>query len=37
MVQRYNPNVAGSHILSDIKNVDGDKIKIGCRHETFSW
>ena len=28
MVQIYNPNVVGKHILIDIKNVDGDKLKL---------
>ena len=27
MVQIYNPNVVGKHILIDIKNVDSDKLK----------
>ena len=28
MVQIYNPNVVGKHILIDIKNVDSDKLKL---------
>jgi hypothetical protein len=28
MVQIYNPNAVGKHILIDIKNVDGDEIKL---------
>jgi S-adenosylmethionine/arginine decarboxylase-like enzyme len=28
MVQIYNPNVVGKHILIDIKNVDSDKLKV---------
>ena len=27
MVQMYNPNVVGKHIVLDIKNVDIDKLK----------
>jgi hypothetical protein len=28
MVQIYNPNVVGKHILIDIKNVNSDKLKL---------
>ena len=28
MVQIYNPNVVGKHILIDIKNVDSNKLKL---------
>ena len=28
MVQIYNPNVVGKHILIDIKNVDSEKLKL---------
>jgi S-adenosylmethionine/arginine decarboxylase-like enzyme len=28
MVQIYNPNVVGKHILIDIKNVKSDKLKL---------
>ncbi len=28
MVQIYNPNVIGKHILIDIKNVNSDKLKM---------
>ena len=28
MVQIYNPNVVGKHILIDVKNIDGDKLKV---------
>ena len=28
MVQIYNPNVVGKHILIDIKNINGDKLKL---------
>ncbi len=28
MVQIYNPNIVGKHILIDIKNVDSDKLKL---------
>lgn len=28
MVQIYNPNVVGKHILIDIKNVSSDKLKL---------
>ena len=27
MVQTYNPNVVGKHILIDVKNINGDKLK----------
>ncbi len=28
MVQIYNPNVVGKHILIDIKNVNSDELKL---------
>ena len=28
MVQIYNPNVVGKHILIDVKNIDSDKLKV---------
>ena len=28
MVQIYNPSVVGKHILIDIKNINGDKLKL---------
>ena len=28
MVQIYNPSVVGKHILVDIKNINGDKLKL---------
>ena len=28
MVQIYNPNVVGKHILIDIKNIECDKLKL---------
>jgi hypothetical protein len=28
IVQIYNPNVVGKHILIDVKNVDSDKLKL---------
>jgi len=28
MVQIYNPNVVGKHILIDIKNINSDKLKL---------
>ena len=28
MVQIYNPNVVGKHILIDIKNIESDKLKL---------
>ena len=28
MVQIYNPNVVGKHILIDVKNIDSDKLKL---------
>ena len=28
MVQLYNPNVVGKHILIDVKNVSSDKLKL---------
>jgi hypothetical protein len=27
MVQMYNPNVVGKHILIDVKNIERDKLK----------
>jgi hypothetical protein len=27
MVQIYNPNVVGTQILMDVKNIDSDKLK----------
>ena len=28
MVQLYNPNIVGKHILVDIKNISSDKLKL---------
>jgi S-adenosylmethionine/arginine decarboxylase-like enzyme len=28
MVQIYNPNTVGKHILIDVKNINGDKLKL---------
>jgi len=28
MVQIYNPNVVGKHILMDVKNINSDKLKL---------
>ncbi len=28
MVQIYNPNTVGKHILIDVKNISGDKLKL---------
>ncbi len=27
MVQIYNPNVVGKHILIDVKNIESDRLK----------
>ncbi len=27
MVQMYNPNVVGKHILIDVKNIESDRLK----------
>ena len=35
MVQLYNPNIVGKHILVDIKNISSDKLKLREDIKTF--